>query len=365
MRKIVMAKEVRLYAGTRKGGFVFRSTDGRRTWTQDAPVLAGWSLNHLIEDPRDPDRVYAAANHEVWGPWLARSLDGGRSFGEHTDSPKFAPDGQTSVKALWHVRPGHAERPGEVWAGVDPGSLFRSDDWGATWSAVPGINEHPTREGWQPGGGGLCLHKVVLDPANPSDLIATISAAGAFRSEDGGATWRPINQGIRAEFLPDPTVPVGHCVHHLLRSPVHPEWLFQQNHCGVYRSRDGGALWQEITEGLPSGFGFAAAIHPHDAQTIYLAPLIGDSFRVFPDGAMTVWRSRDGGDSWDALRNGLPQGGAYLSSLRGAMTVDREESAGVYAGTTNGHIFYSPDEGEHWSLLAEYLPPVLSLEVAS
>jgi photosystem II stability/assembly factor-like uncharacterized protein len=360
-----MTRETRLLVGTRKGGFLFRSRDGRKTWTVDEPIQKGWSVAHLIEDPRDPVRLYAAANHDVWGSVIVRSVDGGRSWEEKTESPAFAEDSRTALKALWCVKPGHAERPGEVWAGVDPGSLFHSSDWGATWQAVPGINEHPTREGWQPGGGGLCLHGIEPDPSNPSSLIVTISAGGAFRSDDSGASWRPINRGIKADFMPDPTVPVGHCVHHMVRSPQDPEWLFQQNHCGVYRSENGGESWQDIAAGLPSEFGFAAAIHPHEAHTVYVAPLVGDSFRVFPDSGVTVWRSRDGGDNWEPLRHGLPQGNAYLASYRQAMTTDKEDSAGVYLGTTTGQIFYSPDSGDHWELLADFLPPVLSLETAA
>jgi hypothetical protein len=297
-----MDHATRLYVGTRKGAFRACSHDGRRSWMVEPPKLSGWDVFHIIEDPRDPARIYAAANHMVWGPMVARSVDGGATWSEHTQSPAFAPDDGISVKNQWYVRPGHAERPGEVWAGVDPGALFRSQDWGASWEPVRGLNEHPTREMWQAGGGGLCLHKVSLDPTNPDSLIATVSAGGAFRSDDQGATWRPINQGLRADFMPDPTAPAGHCVHHLVRSSVDPEWLFQQNHCGMYRSADGGATWQEAADGLPSTFGFPAAAHPHEPRTVYLAPLVGDTFRCFPDGAMAIWRTRDGGDSWQALR---------------------------------------------------------------
>ena len=360
-----MASETRLFVGTRKAAFIFRSTDGRKTWTASEPILPGASVYHFIEDPRDPDRMYAAANYSWWGPLLARSVDGGRTWTDRNQTPRFAPEDGMTVNALWHIRPGHADRPGEVWMGVDPATLFRSRDWGETWEQVRGLNEHPTREAWQPGGGGLCLHGIRLDPTNPDSMIVTISAGGAFRTDDGGASWRPINQGVRADFLPDPTMPVGHCVHHLLPSPVDPTWLFQQNHCGVYRSADGGDSWQEVTAGLPSEFGFAAAVHPHEPRTVYVAPLEADLFRTFPGGAMAVWRSRDGGDSWEALREGLPQKGAYLSAYREGMTTDRHADAGVYIGTSNGQIFFSPDSGDHWQLLADHLPPVLSLEASS
>lgn len=360
-----MTREARIYVGTRKGAFIFRSTDDRKTWAMDPPVIPGWSVYHLLEDPRDPDRVYAAANHDVWGPWLARSLDGGRTWGEHTDSPKFAPDNGVSVKNLWAVRPGHAARPGEVWAGVDPGSLFRSADWGATWQPVPALNEHPTRDGWMEGGGGLCLHNILLNESNPDSLIVTISAGGAFRSDDGGASFRPVNQGVRADFLPDPSVPAGHCVHRMVRSAADPDWLFQQNHCGAYRSTDGGETWQEVTAGLPSEFGFAAAAHPHEPRTIVAAPLKADSFRVFPDGAMTLWRTRDGGDTWQPLTHGLPQRNAYLSMFRGALATDSADAAGVYAGTSTGQLYASRDSGDTWRPVSEHLPPILSVEAVT
>lgn len=362
-----MDGERRIYLGTRKGLFRLRSRDGRRTWTVDPPALAGHDVYHAVADPRDPSRVYAAANHAVWGPRLARSLDGGCTWdepGEPTQSPAFALGTGEAVKALWYILPGHPERPGEVWAGAEPAALFRSQDWGATWMPVCGLNEHPTRAMWQAGGGGLCLHGIAPSPDDPDDLIVTVSAGGSFRTADGGASWTPINHGVRAGFLPDEDVPAGHCVHKLVRSPLDPNWLFQQNHCGAYRSKDGGASWQEVTEGLPSEFGFPAAIHPREAQTVYVAPLTGDSFRVFPDGAMAVWRSRDGGDSWEPLRRGLPQRNAYLASLRAAMAADTGDPAGIYLGTGTGQLFCSTDEGDSWSMIAGLLPPILSVTVA-
>lgn len=361
-----MERSTRVYVGTRKGLFRLCSHDGRKSWMVEPPALGGWSVFHAIEDPRDPARIYAAARSEHWGPMVARSEDGGRTWDERGPSPAFAPDEGESVNAVWYVRPGHAERPGEVWAGVDPGSLFRSQDWGASWEPVSSLNKHETREYWMAGGGGLCLHKIVLHPTDPNDMIATISAAGAFRSTDGGASWQPINRGVRADFLPESVQKsgVGQCVHHLVRAPSDPEWLFQQNHCGMYRSADGGATWQECGAGLPSEFGFPAAIHPRDPRTVYVAPLIGDSFRAFPDGAIAVWRSRDGGDSWEPLRTGLPQRNAYTSVFRTAMTTDGEDSAGVYLGTATGQLFFSADEGDNWEMIADFLPPILSVEAA-
>ena len=355
---------VRVHAGTRKGMFTLRSCDCRGAWGEPELSLAGWDVYHCIEDPRDPVRLYAAANHAVWGPRVARSLDGGRTWDEPTQSPAFPEGSGAAVKAVWFIRPGHAERPGEVWAGVEPAALFHSDDWGATWEPVESLNDHPTRSFWQPGGGGMCLHGISLDPIDPDRLIATVSAGGAYRSDDHGMSWRPINQGIRAGFMPDPVPPAGHCVHKLVRSAVDPELLFQQNHCGAYVSADGGCSWREVTAGLPSEFGFAAAAHPTAKGTFYLAPLQADSFRAFPDGAMTVWRTRDGGESWEPLRGGLPQRGAYLASYRAAMATDASGPAGIFLGTTTGQIFASADDGDNWREIARYMPPILSLETA-
>lgn len=359
-----MDAEHHLYLGTRKGLFRLRSRDGRKSWVVDPPALTGHDVYHVVADPRDPSRVYAAANHAVWGPRLARSVDGGCSWDEPTESPAFATGAGESVKAVWYILPGHAERPGEVWVGVEPAALFRSRDWGASWQPVRGLNEHPTRSLWQPGGGGLCLHGIAATPADPDDLVATISAGGSYRTTDGGASWTAVNSGVRADFLPDENVPAGHCVHKLVRSPADPNWLFQQNHCGAYRSTNGGESWQEVTAGLPSEFGFPAAIHPREPQTVYVAPLLGNSFRAFPDGAMAVWRSRDGGDNWEALRCGLPQRGAYVSAFRAAMATDGDDPAGVYIGTSTGQVFASADDGDSWTMIADLLPPILSVTAA-
>ena len=359
-----MNRENRILVSTRKGAFCLSSQDGRGSWQMGPPMLSGWDVYHCIEDPRDPSRLYAAANHAVWGPRIARSVDGGRTWDEPVQSPAFAAEGDATVKAMWFVRPGHADRPGEVWAGVDPAALFRSGDWGATWEPVPAFNNHPTREYWQPGGGGLCLHGIVLDKTDPLEVIATVSSGGAYRSNDGGGSWTPINRGIRGSFMPDDSVPAGHCVHKLVRSTAAPNVLFQQNHCGMYRSDDAGDSWTEVTEGLPSEFGFPAAMHPRDPNTLFVAPLVGDSFRAFAEGAMAVWRSRDGGRSWTAMRDGLPQSNAYLASYRAAMATDDDDDAGVYIGTTTGHVFASRDEGDHWTKIGEYLPPVLAVEAS-
>ncbi|MHB8574867.1 MAG: WD40/YVTN/BNR-like repeat-containing protein [Dehalococcoidia bacterium] len=356
--------EVRVYAGTRKGLIDFRSNDGRRTWSAPRLSLAGSDVYHAIEDPRDPKRVYAAANHAVWGARIVRSLDGGMTWDEPTQTPAFVEGSGESVKAVWFIRPGHADCPGEVWAGVEPASLFRSGDWGATWEPVNGLNEHPTRSMWQPGGGGMCMHGIILDPTNPDSLIAAASACGAYRSNDHGESWEPINRGIRAGFLPDQDVEAGHCVHRVVRSSANPNLLFQQNHCGAYISPDGGCSWREVTEGLPSEFGFSAAADQLDGRTFYTAPLQGDSFRAYPDGAMAVWRTRDAGCSWEPMREGLPQQGAYLASYRSAMATDAMQSTGVYVGTTTGQIFACGPDGDRWYQLADYLPPVLSLETA-
>ena len=358
-----MSREHRVFLGTRKGVFTLRSNDGRCHWELDPPALTGNDVNHVIADPRDPDRVYATGNNVFFGSQLMRSRDGGRSWEGASQSPAFAEGDGRAVESLWFVRPGHADHPGEMWCGTKPAALFRSTDWGDTWSLMPALNEHPTTTLWQPGGAGLVLHGIVLDPAKPDSLITTISAGGAYRSDDGGTSWEPINRGIRADFMPDPNTPAGHCVHKVVRTSSGP--LFQQNHCGCYISEDEGASWVEVTEGLPSEFGFAAAAHPHEPRTVYVAPLIGPEFRVFPNSAVTVWRSRDGGGSWQPLCNGLPRHDAYIATLRAAMATDSEDDAGVYMGSNTGQLFFSPNGGDVWREIADHLPPILSVEASA
>jgi len=354
----------RLYIGTRKGMFRMCSHDGRRSWMIEPPALAGWNVYHAIEDPRDPARIYAAARSEHWGKLLARSEDGGRTWDERNPAPAFDQDDGRSVNAVWFIRPGHADRPGELWAGVEPASLFRSGDWGATWHEVRRLAAHESAQSWQAGGGGLCMHGISLDPGDPDSLIATISAGGAYRSDDGGGTWRPINRGVLMDFVPEELQndPAGHCVHKLVRSAAEPEWLFQQNHCGPHRSANGGATWETLVDRVPYSFGFAASAHPHERRTVYTAPLASDSVRTFADGALAVWRSRDGGDNWEPLRCGLPQRNAYTSAFRAAMTTDHGDEAGIYLGTSTGQLFFSGDSGDHWEMIADFLPPILSVE---
>lgn len=361
--------------GTKKGAFLFESDETRRHWRRSGPFQAGWGVNHFSIDARRPaPRLWAAANHEVWGPRLGYSDDWGANWTEDGPALAFEAGSGRAVKNVWHVTPGHVEKPGEVWCGVEPAALFRSGDGGETWSEVAGLNEHATSGEWEPGGGGLILHTIVPDHSNPDSVIACISAGGAYRSNDGGASWRPINRGVPATFRPTPWPEVGQCVHKLVQSPTNPAWLFQQNHCGVYRSRDGGENWEHIESGLPTGwleeidrsysFGFPMAGHRRDPETLYVVPLLSEFFRATSDGRFIVYRSRDGGDNWHPLTEGLPQDGAYLVVYRDALATDAATPGGVYAGTTGGHLFGSRDDGDSWFAMSTTLPPILSVETA-
>jgi photosystem II stability/assembly factor-like uncharacterized protein len=352
--------DVLVMVGTRKGTWLFWSDPERRDWHR-AQHHSGWSTHATSYDSRH-DSIYAATNHAVYGGLVQRSDDGGTTWQHFNQGLDFAADEERRVREIWQVQPGHPEQPDVVWAGSSEAGLFRSDDRGSTWTPVTSLNEHRTRDTWNPGGGGLILHTIIPDPSDGQCLYACVSAGGVYRSDDGGITWQPANQGTRADFMPDPLPESGQCVHKMALHPRRPSVLFQQNHCGVYRSDDRGANWVDISEGLPSRFGFPMALHPHDPHTIYVVPLEEEP-RFVPGGQMAVWRSRDDGNSWHRLTEGLPDN-AWLTILRDSLATDACERAGVYVGTTTGQVFYSRDDGDHWETLADYLPSVLSISTA-
>lgn len=356
-----MTKKTLLLAGTKKGLFGFTSAD-RRRWEMLGPFLHGKEVNHAVFDPRS-GKIHAAANDPWFGSHLSASADWGQTWQEPPTGPAFAPESGLKLERIWHIEPG-GDSNGTLHAGVAPAALFRSDDAGQTWREVLGLSRHPSRPRWQPGGGGLCLHTIALDPSNPQRLFVAISAAGTFRTDDGGQTWQPANRGVRAEFMPDKYPEVGQCVHRLCLSPSRPGLLFQQNHCGVYRSDSAGENWREITRGLPSDFGFPMAVHPREAETIYVLPLKGAEFRCPPEGKLRVFRSRNGGRDWEPLARGLPQENAFVEAYRAGMTADSLDPAGIYFGTNTGKIFVSRDEGDSWDVLADNLPPVFSVSAA-
>jgi photosystem II stability/assembly factor-like uncharacterized protein len=360
-----MSDETRVLvlAGTRKGAFIFESDQARQKWLVHGPHFAGWTMQHMKYDGRS-GFLYAALDHAVYGSNVHRSADLGRNW-EMVGAPEFAEGDERTVQRIWHVQPGHDDRPGLIWAGADPGALFRSEDDGHTWSPVDGINDHPTRDQWQPGAGGMMVHTIIQDPRDAERMFVAISAAGVFRSEDGGRSWQPKNQGVRADFLPDTYPEVGQCCHHLVMSPENSNILYQQNHCGVYRSTDSGDSWQDIgTDRLPATFGFPMAMHPRKGGTLYVVPQTSDSFRYTPDGRFRVYRSDNGGDDWQALARGLPQENAYLNVFREGLATDGLDPAGVYVGTGTGQLFYSRDEGDNWQTLSDTLPPIYSVGTA-
>lgn len=348
--------DVLVMVGTRKGGFLFWSDERRRDWRRK-PVHAGWMVHHMAFDPRDQS-VYAATNGEVFGGLVQRSADFGETWKARSEKLDYPAESAHRVRKVWHVLPGEPDSPGRVYAGVERAGLFQSDDLGETWSPVEGLHGHPTSEQWQPGNGGLCLHSMAIDPQDPRRLYVGISAVGVFRSDDGGRTWSTKNKGVRADFLPDPYPEFGQCVHKLRIHPSRPDVLYQQNHCGVYRSDDRGDSWVDISEGLPFRFGFPMAIHAYDPDTVYVVP--HDDNRLVPDGRMTVWRTRDRGATWRPLTQGLP-GDAHLTVLREAMDTDACDRCGVYVGTETGQVFFSRDEGDSWEVLADLLPPVYAV----
>ncbi len=352
--------EISVWAGTRKGAFRFRSRD-RKNWKIEGPFFRGMEVNHVSQDPREPQRFYAAVNSAWFGAHLHASTDGGKEWklSEAGLEVKCLPG--KSLARVWHVEPGAADEPGVVYAGGDPGVLFRSADWGRNWAEVTSLTAHPTRDRWNPGAGGMCLHSIQC--LGRGRMIVGISAAGAFRTTDGGATWTPFNQGVRADFQPDKYPEVGQCVHHLVAHPRNPQALYQQNHCGIYRARFDGKKWTDISRGLPSRFGFGMAVPAAEPDTMFTVPIDSAEYRCSPEGKFRVARSRDGGKTWKLLTRGLPQKNAHLLVLRESLAADDQSPAGVYAGTTGGQLFYSADAGEHWDIMAGHLPPVISVGV--
>ena len=364
---------VRVLVGTRKGAFILTADEKRDKWHVDGPLFGGLEIYHLKGSPVDPNRIYASQASDWFGQVIHRSDDGGKTW--QTVGNEFAYEGQTGThqwydgtahpwdfKRVWHLEPSLTE-PDVVYAGVEDAALFRSADGGMTWQELPGLRQHDTGGIWQPGAGGLCLHTIILDPTDPNRIVIAISAAGAFRTDDGGQTWKPINQGLRSDYIPDENAPVGHCVHHIAAHPSRPGVLFMQKHWDVMRSDDAGDKWHEVSGNLPSDFGFVVDVHAHEPETIYVVPIKSDSEHYPPEGKLRVYRSRSGGNEWEALTKGLPQSDCYVNVLRDAMSVDRLGPCGIYFGTTGGQVYASADEGDSWNAIVRDLPAVLSVEV--
>jgi len=364
---------VRVLVGTRKGAFILTAEGTRSAWDVSGPFFAGWEVYHMKGSPADPNRIYASQSSAWFGQTMQRSDDGGKTW--TTIGNDFAYTGEVGThqwydgtphpwefKRVWHLEPSLTD-PDTVYAGVEDAALFKSTDGGQTWRELDGLRTHSTGNTWQPGAGGMCLHTIILDPANPDRIFVAISAAGAFRSDDGGATWTPINTGLRSDYLPDTDAEVGHCVHNLAMHPDRPDTLFMQKHWDVMRTDNAGDQWREVSGNLPTDFGFPIEVHAHEPETIYVVPITSDSEHFPPDGKLRIYRSRTGGNEWEALTNGLPQENCYVNVLRDAMAVDRLDSCGVYVGTTGGQVYASPDGGDSWTAIVHDLPAVMSVEV--
>jgi hypothetical protein len=387
---------VRLLVGTRKGAFVLTSDGKRKDWKVDGPHFAGWEIYHVKGSPVDPNRLYASQTSAWFGQIIQRSDDGGKTWtqpgtppGEPTTTPEGMPKAESNkfvydaspetgkpltthqwydgtqhpweFKRVWHLEPALND-PDIVYAGVEDAALFRSSDGGQNWQELAGLRGHGTGPKWQPGAGGMCLHSILLDPKNSKRMFIAISAAGAFRTDDAGKTWKPINHGLHSQYIPDPNAEVGHCVHHIAMHPKRPDTLFMQKHWDVMRSDDAGDSWREVSGNLPSDFGFPIDIHAHEPDTIYVVPIKSDSEHFPPDGKLRVYRSRKGGNEWEELTKGLPQRDCYVNVLRDAMSVDSLDSCGVYFGTTGGQVYASADAGDTWNPIVRDLPAVLSVE---
>ncbi len=385
---------VRVLVGTRKGAFVLTSDGKRRRWKVAGPHFAGWEIYHVKGSPAEPNRIWASQTSSWFGQVIQRSDDGGRTWeapgGGVTMSPQGFPQGESNkfvydaspetgkpltthqfydgtqrpweFKRVWHLEPSLKD-PDTVYAGVEDAAIFRSTDGGATWKELPGLRGHGTGPKWQPGAGGMCLHTILLDPKDPKRMYIAISAAGAFRTDDGGTTWRPINRGLKSAQIPEPEAEVGHCVHRIALHPSRPDVLFMQKHWDVMRSDDAGESWREVSGNLPTDFGFPIDVHAHEPETVYVVPIKSDSEHYVPDGKLRVFRSRTGGNEWEALTKGLPQRNCFVNVLRDAMAVDSLDACGIYFGTTGGQVYGSADAGDSWAPIVRDLPAVLSVEV--
>ena len=354
-----MSQRLALLLGTPKGVFILDGDEGRRDWRLRGPLCDGWPIHDVSVEPGS-GALLAGGGSPWFGPAVWRSDDLGETWTHSSEGLTYGDDGP-KVKTVWSVTAAH----GTVYAGVEPAGLFRSADGGRTWQHVSGLRDHPSRPSWQPGAGGLILHTIVPHREDPDRMWVGASAVGVFETIDGGATWGTRNRGVRADFHPEKYPEFGQCVHKFVMAADGGGHLYQQNHCGVYRSSDGGAQWEEITAGLPSQFGFVMAAHPRDPLTTWVIPLTEpEQGRLMPDASAAVWRTHDGGDSWLRSGAGLPQHGAYLGVLREAMAVDRLDPVGVYFGTSTGQVYGSADEGRTWSLVADHLPPIWSVEAA-
>jgi photosystem II stability/assembly factor-like uncharacterized protein len=365
--------DVRVLVGTRKGAFVLTSDERRQNWDVSGPHFPGWEVYHVAGSPADPNRLYASQTSSWFGQVIQRSDDGGSTWEPVGNEFTYAGvpgthqwyDGTPhpwEFARVWHLEPSPSD-PDTVYAGVEDAALFRSTDGGATWQEMRGLREHGSGAQWQPGAGGMCLHTIIQDPQNAERMFVAISAAGVFRTDDGGASWQPINKGLLSEGIPSAAAEVGHCVHRVAMHPSRPGTLFMQKHWDVMRSDDGGDSWQEVSGNLPSDFGFPIAVHAHEPETVYVVPITSDSHHFPPDGKLRVYRSRAGGNEWEPLTDGLPQENCYVNVLRDAMAVDALPECGVYFGTTGGQVYASADSGDHWAPIVRDLPAVLSVEV--
>jgi hypothetical protein len=364
---------VRVLVGTRKGAFVLTSDGTRRDWQIAGPHFPGWEVYHVAGSPADPDRIYAAPSGGWFGQVIQRSDDGGGTWNPVGNDFSYVGDPGThqwydgsqrpwEFTRVWHLEPSRDD-PDTVLAGIQDAALFRTTDGGTSWAELPALREQGYGPKWQPGAGGMCLHTILVDPGDPQRIYVAISAAGVFRTEDGGQSWQPINKGLLSDGIPSPAAEVGHCVHRLAMHPARPQTLFMQKHWDVMRSDDGGDSWREVSGDLPTDFGFPIAVHAHEPETVYVVPITSDGHHFPPDGKLRVYRSRTGGGEWEPLTAGLPQEHCYVNVLRDAMAIDTLDDCGVYFGTTGGQVYASADSGDTWAAIARDLPAVLSVEV--